>query len=252
MNKLREVIRNNMPVILGVLVGIASLNIWVVIAFSIDIVGLKSTYEAIESGFIVLVATAIGAIVGSYSTYWLKKKEEDKTEYQKRVNALHTVIFTLNMQKKAIDLIWITIDRYESEYERGVVMPAYPIPTSSNIKQDLPKLSFLMEYKKRHSLMDLFEMQMLYELALQSVVDRTEFYAEKVQPILHDLNIININDFKELDIQGYLGNLVFNEAISNANKMHNIVDMASKEIKLSLVYIRETAESIFPNEDFDK
>lgn len=252
MNKLRDVIRNNMSVILGVFVGIASLNIWVVIAFSIDIVGLKSTYEAIDNGFIVLAATAIGAISGSFFTYKVNRREEEKVKHLKRINGLHKIIYFLNMQKLAIEAAKKTMVKYEAGFDRGILMPEFYIPISTDLKLNIEEVSFIIEYKKSFTLMTLFNNQMLFDLALNSVKDRTSFYISRIQTVLHENFITDYDKLSLEDCVKIFDKQTFTEAISKANKMHETIELVEKNLLKTLNEICQTAKEIYPRETFDE
>jgi len=254
MRRIKQFCSDFFPEIMGVSVAIASLNIWLIVSIAIDKVGLSATYESIEESFLVIASTALGAVAGSYFTFRYNRKEILATERLKRINSIHKTIFVLNIQISELNIVRYHRKQYQyrGQYHKALLLPSYSFPASSKLSLNLEELSFLIEFKKRKGLKILYDSQMYYELAVNAVTERSNFYDNEIQPVSNQLEFDRLRRLESKDCREKLGDQTIDKALGLLKNMDDKCEIAANNLNEAIVLIMDIAEEIYPQEDFNK
>ena len=238
-------IRNYQAEIIGIILGLATLNIWYLSSIAIEESVVPKSYDYIIRGLTV----AVGGFIGAFSAFWLKSYEERKKSSEKQKQALNSALFVLIRQMNAIHCIKRDLDKFKEPFDQGLSLPAMQPPDYSSVKQDIDSLRFLIGSGNANILMELTIEQERFEQAINSINIRNEFYVNEVQPALsyHSLNgkPLPLSKFEEK-----LGERLFQGAMSGAEVMYEHVYASEISLDAKFKLLREIAKNLFPDEKF--
>lgn len=233
------------PEVIGIIVGLAALNIWYLSSVAITESVLPKNYDYLIGA----LSVASGAFIGAFSAFWLKSYEESNKEREARKNALNSALFVLVRKINAIGCIKRDLENYTTPFDRGLSLPAMKPPDYSDLRQDIYSLHFLIDIDKPQVLLDLTLEQERFEQAINSINIRNDFYVNEVQPALsfHSLNgrPLPLSEFEEK-----LGERLFQGAIQGAATMYELVYSSEASLHDKYEELRSLAKSLFPGEKF--
>jgi hypothetical protein len=237
--------RKYQPEILGVLMGLAVLNVWYLSSVAIEESVIPKSYDYLLR----VLTVALGGFIGAFSAFWLKSYEDGRKDKQKQKSALNSALFVLVRQMNAIQCIKRDLDKFKTPLDRGLSLPAMKPPDYSNVKQDVECLHFLIENDNASLLMDLMIEQERFEQAINSINIRNDFYVNEVQPALsfHALNgrPLPLSEFEEK-----LGERLFQGSLNGAEEMYDHIYASDFSLSEKYTALRELAVQLFPGEKF--
>lgn len=232
-----------MPYILGVFVGILTLNLWYFSALAIDKSMVPVRFEII----VTLVSTAVGAFVGAYAAFRLQAHEKLSESRKGQKAALNTGLFILLMQLNAIRNIKKDIEPYRTEIARAFLMPAFKHPDYVGLKQDAQSLSFLVELDYVDLLQEIHLEQIKFEQTLVSIERRNAFYETNIAPYPS-------TGRTAFEIWQYIltikGSEVCDEAIRATKEIYLHLEESDKSLEKAFANLRKAAKELFRDEKF--
>ena len=199
--------------------------------------------EIILRGGVTLIATFTGAFLA----YGLQKFRENKKIKEERVNILNLTLFTLVRQINALENFKQVLDELENNNSRAFLLPPWKANEYDDLKFDFKELSFILNTEEANILHYLLIEQERFEQTIKSIVLRSEYQVNTIQPILENNNIkeglVKTNDF--ISIIGeykYKGIVDATDAVyMHVNKTHSSSqDVINKLYNLSKKISPET------------
>jgi len=238
-------LKNYKPELMGLLVGIGSLNLWYLSSVAIDESILPQNFDYI----IRILTVAVGGFIGAYSAFKLQAHQEYQVSLNARKAALNSALFVLIRQINAIQCIKRDFDEFNTPLKRALSLPAHEPPNYSDVKQDFKSLEFLIEKGEPQILLDLTIEQKRFEQTINSITIRNGFYVDEVQPVLsyHGLNgrYLAMTEFEEK-----LGERIFQGAMKGANVMYDHVCASGLSLAKQHKELELIARKLYPRERF--
>ena len=238
-------LRDYQPVFFGVIIGLVVLNLWYLSGVAVENAVLPKSYDYIIRAFTV----AVGAFIGAFSAFWLKKHEEYKSEVKAQKVALNSALFVLIRQLNAIARIKQDFDKYKTPFDRALSLPAFKPPNYSDVRQDINSLHFLIDKGEATLLMELTIEQERFEQAINSISIRNEFYVNEVQPALSH-HALNGKPLPLSEFENKLGERLFKGSINGAANMYDLVYSSAETIIECYTKLRDFSKQMFPGEKF--
>ncbi|MDC8802420.1 hypothetical protein PRZ61_02990 [Halomonas pacifica] len=230
---------------LGVIFGVAILNVWYLSSVAVEEGVVPKSYDYIINGFIIVV----GAFIGSFSAFWLKKYEEEKADKKRRVSVLNASIFIMVRQLNAIHGFKNNFSSCNSSFERAFSMPALKPPDYSSLKLDLEGLYFFIDSGAADLLLRLSVEQERFEQCVSALEIRNDFYVNEVQPALSYYSLngrpLPLSEFEEK-----LGERIFHGAVNGAENLYELVSSSERTLPAMIDELRRSAKDMFPEEKF--
>lgn len=238
-------LKDYQPEVFGILVALAALNLWYFSGLAIENSIVPKSYDYLIRAFTV----AVGAFVGAFAAFGLKRYEENKLSLKQQKAALNASLFVLLRQQNAISCIKRDLDKYETPFDRALSLPAFKPPEYSDVRQDIESLHFLIDEHEPQILMELTIEQERFEQTLNAINIRNEFYVNEVQPAL-SYYALNGRPLPLAEFEEKLGERLFQGAINGAKTMYELVEASDKSLEEKYTELRNIAKNMFPGERF--
>lgn len=191
-----------LPIILGAITGVLTLNLWYLSALAIEKDVAPSEY-----GFIVtLVAAISGAFFGSFSAFKLKQYEEDKVNENVTKKAFDVCFFTLARQQVALLAILSDYDKHPSQLERAFSLEPIQYPNYEKIQVNTHDFFFLSGLSDVNKLLELAFLQDRFEQMIWHTERRNEFIKSHLEPAFMNNNLLN-RAVSPAELEAKLGDL---------------------------------------------
>lgn len=238
-------IKDYSPELWGVFIAIITLNLWYLSSLAVEHTVLP--YAA--TPVIGLITAAIGAFLGAYFAFQLRKHEEKTAKIEKNKSSIDEALLILVRQANALQTIRQSLDKYKKPYERAFLLPAIKPPSYSDLKQNFQNLNFLIEHGEVQTILILSIEQERFEQAINAIEIRNIFYVQEVQPALslHNLSKKNIS---LSELEKILGERLYHGSINGAQVMYQHIEQSSISTIEMIETLRTAAKKIFPDSKF--
>lgn len=238
-------IKDYAPEIWGVFIAIITLNLWYLSSLAVE----HKVLPYAATPLIGLITAAIGAFLGAYFAFQLRKYEEKTGKTEKQKSSIDEALLILIRQANALQNIYNDLKKYKQPHERAFLLPAIKPPSYSDLKQNLQSLNFLIDHQEVQTILILSIEQERFEQAMHAIEIRNVFFVQEVQPVLsqHNLNDkqISLPELKEL-----LGERLYHGSINSSSEMYQHIEKTSKTIIEMIEILRTAAKNIFPGSKF--
>ena len=197
------------------------------------------------STLITAAVTLLATFVGAGFAFRLNDKARARQTVRDQVAAVNRAIFILGRQFNLLKVIQTeTIDPFREDPTRFIGMrPSLPVGLESPTL-DLDSLSFLLETDARELLMELLIEQDRFEMALQSMNERSRLHLEVLQPRMAEAGIIEGG--RADDLLRAIGEPL---ALRMQNATENTIQQIDKTVESNLEFaekFRLAMKQLFP------
>lgn len=137
-------IKDYAPEIWGVFIAIITLNLWYLSSLAVE----HKVLPYAATPLIGLITAAIGAFLGAYFAFQLRKYEEKTGKTEKQKSSIDEALLILIRQANALQNIYNDLKKYKQPHERAFLLPAIKPPSYSDLKQNLQSLNFLIDHQE--------------------------------------------------------------------------------------------------------
>lgn len=238
-------IKSYTPEIMGILIASAALNLWYLSSLAIENAVLPKSFDYLVNATI----SSVGAFLGAYFAFKLKKSEDDKATLNKNKSSLDMSLLIMARQINALCNFKRDLDPFTTPFERAFNLPALKPPAYSDLIQDIASLNHLIEHEEIQIILNISIEQERFEQAIDSINIRNNFYVNEIQIAISEKGL----NGKAMTLDEYkneLGERLFAGAMNGSNTMYQHVNETISSLKSTFKDLRTIAKKIHPEQKF--
>jgi len=190
-----------------------------------------------------------GTFFGVYFAFRLNENKDKEKVAREQKAALNRAIFILGRQYNSIRNYKKHLDMLTTDFDKIYKLPNITCPQYCDIKQNLHELVFLLETSNHQIMMTLLIEQDCFDLTLECIRARNNFWLNEFQPELkrlidRGLKLTHEQLPTSLDVR------INSEAKSTSEQIYENVNKSIQSIPKVHQDLLTVAHEIFPNEKF--
>lgn len=237
-------IKNYSPEIIGILTVLAALNLWYLSSLAIENTILPKSLDYLINASI----SAVGAFIGAYFAFKLKKNEDDKIVLNTNKDSLDMSLLILARQMNALSNFKLDLDRFPTPFERAFNLPALKPPAYHDLRQNIASLTHLIEHGEVQIILNISIEQERFEQTIHSINIRNEFYVNEVQIAISEKGL-NGKIMTVAEYKSELGERLYAGAMLGSSTMHQLVTETLHSLKSTFKDLRTIAKKFILKEN---
>lgn len=197
----------------------------------------------------VALLASLGTFLGALFAFRLNEQKDNTKTLSEQRAALNRSLFILARQRNAVNSFAKFLQPYNSEIERGLLLPAHKPPQYESLRQNFEAIEFLLEHNQANLLMRLAIEDERFHQTFESIRIRNDFYVAEVLPELarNRLQGKNVTNQQLLEL---LGERIFGTSINYAKNLYFHVEESLKSIPAMHAEVHAAAKQVFPHAKF--
>ncbi len=191
-----------------------------------------------------------GAFAGSYITYKLAIRREEKKAEKEKIQAGQVALFTLIRQLNVIAGIKKQIfDKVKNDRVRHYIILSTIDNDYVDFKLDVTSMSYLLVTEFRNTLGEMLVIEDLFHTTINAIKTRAKIHIE-FQEALEKWGVSAITGLTDLNMKKIVGDRLCISLEKITNEVYELLDDCFRKLKIIIPKLADELERLFPKNKF--